>query len=116
MVALPDKFQTSLSYGSSEEDEFRVDRKQLGDGYSLRVINGINPIVETLKLNWNNLTTADATELRDFWRDRKGVEAVELTPPDSDTEISVISISKFTKRYVAYNQRSCSITVERIYG
>lgn len=115
MVNLPEKFLNTISFGMSDEDEHRIKRVRLGEGWSARVTDGMNSLETQLSISWDNLTIAEAVELKGFWNARRGVESVQLTPPDYEEPISVIMVGKFSRRYVAYNLRSCSIDVERVY-
>lgn len=115
MVALPEIYLNTLSYGLEISEEHRVKRIKYGDGYSSRVANGINNLEQELTLQWDVLTVAEALTLRDFWRERKGTESVQFTPPDYTSDISVVAVGKLSIKYVSYNTRSCSISVERVY-
>lgn len=76
--------------GTSKKVEFSVIRAQFGDGYSQRIISGLNNARDTWTVVFDNLTIADATTIEDFIRDTNAVDTFDWTPPGE------VSPKKFT--------------------
>lgn len=67
--------------GTRKQVAFNTLRAQFGDGYSQRVVNGLNNVRETWNVIFDNLTIADATTIETFIRDQEGVTSFDWTPP-----------------------------------
>jgi phage-related protein len=61
-----------------------------GDSYDQRALDGINPIVPSWSLSWNNLTDAEATVIETFLEARAGVESFLWVPPRKTVAVKVV--------------------------
>ena len=91
---VPDK---SLTQSSSP----KILRSDFGDGYSQRVVDGINSITETYSLSFTNRTKAEADDIIAFFNSTKGVTSFEFTYPDTNststaTAVTASSVSSST--------------------
>lgn len=71
-------------YGASKSSAPAVRRVQFGDGYSQRLIYGLNQDPKEWTLEFN-VTETQADEIEAFLEARGGAEAFDWTPPDSST-------------------------------
>lgn len=60
------------SYGSSPNTTYTVNSIAFGDGYTQRVIQGLNSNRRTWSLRWSNLDNADIVRLAAFLNATKG--------------------------------------------
>lgn len=68
----------------------RVITAQFGDGYSQRVVNGINSITREWSVNFNSKSINEINEIETFLSNRKGAEGFLWTPPGESTAYAVI--------------------------
>lgn len=61
----------------------RVLKAQFGDGYEMRVRDGINNTPRTWALSFNNRTKEDIDKLYEFMNTLAGVDTAKLTVPNS---------------------------------
>lgn len=71
-------------YGASKTSQPAVRRVQFGDGYSQRLVFGLNQDPKEWTLEFN-VTEAEADEIETFLEARAGAESFDWTPPDSNT-------------------------------
>lgn len=101
-------------YGSKPNKEFRVLSATFGDGYSQRVLDGLNTTLESWDMEWSVLTLDEKDVIVNFLDARAGYESFNYTMPGD-------SVSKkwICKKYVAapkaYNVYSLTATFERVY-
>lgn len=67
--------------GASFELAPRVNRTQFGDGYSQRVPDGLNSVMETWNLAFTLRTKAEVGAIDAFLRTQKGATAFDWTSP-----------------------------------
>lgn len=68
----------------------RVINAQFGDGYSQRMINGINSITREWSVSFNSKSLSVANSIESFLVARKGVEGFLWVPPGEATTYAVI--------------------------
>lgn len=68
----------------------RVLNAQFGDGYSQRVVNGINSITREWSVSFNSKPLNEINAIEDFLSARKGSEGFLWTPPGESTSYAVI--------------------------
>lgn len=73
------------SYGSGNDIDFRMLNNNFGDGYHQDVPDGLNNIVETWNLAWNNINDENADDIIAQLKSFNGV-AFEWTTPDGETK------------------------------
>jgi len=69
--------------GASETPKPRVLKAQFGDGYEMRVADGINNTPRTWSLAFNNRTNDDIDNLYRFFQVLASVDTCRLTVPDT---------------------------------
>tara|TARA_R100001082_G_C4358402_1_gene158071 strand:+ start:1643 stop:2005 length:363 start_codon:yes stop_codon:yes gene_type:complete len=69
------------SYGIRKSSSPVVKEVQLGDGYSMRTVFGLNQNLKTYSPSWQNLTETDADVISNFLDARGGNESFDWTPP-----------------------------------
>jgi phage-related protein len=62
-----------IAFSPQLSEEPRVRRVKFGDGYELRVGDGLNPISMTTSIPWKNRTQAERNELVDFFKRHHGM-------------------------------------------
>lgn len=78
------EFTYRPTYGVEASTKPRVLEATFGDGYTQRVANGMNTMMETWNLTFSNLPESVAVAIDTFFRARGGVEAFTWkTPRDS---------------------------------
>ena len=79
--------------GASETPQPRVIKAQFGDGYEMRIKDGINNTPRSWSLVFNNRTNTDIDKLYTFFQTLAGVDTCMLTVPDSvggDDDVTVV--------------------------
>lgn len=71
--------------GYSEQDTFRVQVAQFGDGYEQRVVDGINATPRSVSLTCAILTASEKTTLVNFLKARGGWDSFYYTLPSEST-------------------------------
>ncbi len=74
------------SFSSSSSTEASVLEARFGDNYSMRAASGINSIVETWTLIFQDISNTDIETIRAFLVARGGYESFGWTPPGESTE------------------------------
>ena len=103
--------QTELMYdrGVQQTAAPRVLRAQFGDGYELRMRDGINNTPRTWALSFNNRTKADIDNLYDFMNTLAEIDTAKLTIPSggstggSGNEETVVVVLESYNRVLAYD-------------
>lgn len=91
-------FNITPSKGIVSNYKPRVIVSQFGDGYSQRVVDGINSIAKEWSLTFSSKDLSTAAQIVSFFEDRKGVEGFKWTPPDDTIAYSVIC-PEWTRTY-----------------
>lgn len=112
MAALPD---IELSYGTDLTVEMAVYRMKYGDGNTQRAAAGVNSVLQKWRLVWEDVSEAEAEELREYFAGLKGVDTFEWTPFGQDTELKFITVSPFQSTPTKTNLRRCSIDAEQVF-
>lgn len=84
----------------------RVLKAQFGDGYEMRVRDGINNTPRTWALSFNNRTKEDIDNLYAFFNRLAGVDTCKLTVPDqteSGDEFTATVVIEDYSRVLAYD-------------
>lgn len=103
--------------GAALSNKPRVLKAQFGDGYELRVKDGINNTPRAWSIAFNNRTNDDIDNLYKFFDELASVDTCQLTVPDSvDGEETVkVVIEGYNKTY-AYDQfYSMSCTAREVF-
>jgi len=69
------------SWGSDQDVEPKVLSARFGDGYEQRVGDGINTMSMVWNLKFEDISSADADTITEFFRTKAGVTYFTWTPP-----------------------------------
>jgi len=100
------------SYGLSKSSSPRVLETRFGDGYSSRLVFGLNQDLKKYQLKWNNLSETDSDTIEDFLVARKGQESFDWTPPGDSAGKYICRNWNKTIPYT--NRASLSATFEQV--
>lgn len=78
MTAFP---SITPSYGLRKISSPSVRQVQFGDGYSQRIVFGLNQNLKSYSPVWNNISETDADTISNFLDARGGSESFTWTPP-----------------------------------
>ena len=96
----------------------RVFTTDFGDGYEQRLANGINNLVETYTITFNNRTKEDIDDITAFFATKGGVTAFNYIIPDSnnsgETTVKVIC-DNWSQAYNHGDYYSCAASFRRVY-
>ena len=84
-VRRPDKSMTRTSKPTIHLAKF-------GDGYEQRLANGINNLVETYAISFNNRTKEEIDDIVAFFENKGGVTAFTYTVPDTNESGNEVAI------------------------
>lgn len=111
-VVKPDK-------GFSKSNEPVVFRSEFGDGYELRIANGINNIKQSFTVNFATRPKDEIDDIVAFFEDKKGVTAFDYTFSDTNAggnEETVKVVCETWDQTWAYDDYySLSATFRRLY-
>lgn len=94
--------------GVSKTVTARVRRAQFGDGYSLRVVDGLNAVTRTVTLTWPVLVSSDAQNLEDFFSGKAGATAFLYTLPGESVQ-RTWTAPKWSRQFVTVVTESFSV-------
>jgi phage-related protein len=83
-------FDWAESDGSDVGFKTRVNKVRYGDGYEQRAADGLNPVMQSWRLKFDDVDNAIGNDLIAFLIARGGVEAFDWTPKWATTAIKVI--------------------------
>jgi len=78
------------SYGINKSSSPNVKQVQLGDGYLMRTVFGLNQNLKSYSPTWNNISETDADTISDFLDARAGNESFDWTPPGESSSSKFI--------------------------
>jgi phage-related protein len=107
MTALPNIL---LSYGTEMTQEYRRKRIQMGDSYSVRARDGVNAEPQQWRLTWENVTHAQAEQLRLFFKALGGVDIVDWKPFNQDATLKWTATG-FQSAPSTFGKSTCSVTL-----
>lgn len=107
MVALP---SIEKSYGTQMQQSYRRKRIQLGDGYSVRAVDGINSTPQAWKIMYDNVSKEEGEELRLFFEALKGVDIIEWQPY-GQPDVLKWTADGFTSQPSTFQKVNCTITL-----
>jgi len=96
-----------------------VHKIQFGDGYEQRLQRGINNLMETYQISFNNRPNSEIDTIIDFFDLKAGVTAFDFTVPDTTengglTTIKVVC-EDYSQTYFNLEVNSCRATLRRVY-
>ena len=103
--------------GASETPQPRVIKAQFGDGYEMRIKDGINNTPRSWSLTFNNRTNTDIDKLYTFFQTLAGVDTCMLTVPDSvggDDDVTVV-IEAYSRTFGNAQFYSMNCTAREVF-
>lgn len=105
--------------GIAQAPKPRVLKAQFGDGYEMRVRDGINNTPRSWGLNFANKPKADADDLYTFMNRLAEVDTAKLTVPDTNAsgseETVVVILEGYTKTMAYDNFYTISVTAREVF-
>ncbi|CAA2144243.1 phage tail protein [Methylobacterium bullatum] len=111
MPTLPLPAGVNIALGSGIAEKARLRKAPSGDGYPQRTRDGINHIVGTMPVTFENLTRAEAATLRAFFRERGGDLPFCYAPPD-ETGSRLWTCEEWGRRYTGDIHLSYTVTFQ----
>ena len=111
MATFPD---IAPNYGATKQSQPKVRNVQFGDGYSQRLIYGLNQDAKVWDLTWEHISEADSDTIEAFLEARGGAENFEWSPPDTDETYNWIC-QRWSKRLTASGLNSLSATFQQVF-
>lgn len=111
---MADVFTIKPSKGFRKNVTPRVKEARFGDGYSQRIVDGINPLDTQWELTWQGRPVAQASEMMDFFEEKGGAEGFLWTPEGETKQYSVIC-TEWSRSYDSHITATVSATFVRIY-
>ena len=101
------------SYGTRKSSSPQTLAVQYGDGYSTRLVFGLNQDLKEYSLRWDNLSEANANSIETFLEARKGQESFNFTPTEESSARKCICI-KWTREMRYTNRASIRATFQEV--
>ena len=105
--------------GATETPKPRILKAQFGDGYEMRVADGINNTPRTWSLGFNNRTNDDIDNLYRFFQVLAGIDSCRLTVPDitasGDEEAVTVVIEGYSKTFGQAEYYSMACTAREVF-
>jgi phage-related protein len=111
-AALP--LSSSISQSSQADRQYRVLKNQFGNGYSERAGDGINTIVDTWNVSWDNVNATDYGTIMTALDSAKGVDYFTWTAPGDSSSKKWI-VAKVTRRMFAGSVFSVTATLDQVF-
>ena len=100
------------SYGLTKSSSPKVLETRFGDGYSDRLVFGLNQDLKVYQPRWENLSETDADTIENFLVARKGQESFDWTPPGDSAGKYICSSWRKTIPYT--NRATISATFHQV--
>lgn len=111
-VRRPDKSMTRNS-------KPKIHLANFGDGYEQRLADGINNLIESYAISFNNRTKEEIDDIIAFFENKGGVTAFTYTVPDTNESGNEVAIkvvcSEWKKTYTYGDYYSATATFKRVY-
>lgn len=103
----------SPTYGAQKTSQPAVRKVQFGDGYSQRLVFGLNQNPKTWSLTWE-VSETDADTIENFLDARGGAESFDWTPPDTGTSYKWIC-EQWNKTIPYLNRATITATFVQVF-
>lgn len=100
------------SYGLSKSSSPRVLETRYGDGYSTRLVFGLNQDLKRYQLRFENISETDSDTIETFLVARAGQESFDWTPPGDSAGKFICR--NWNKTIPFHNRASISATFEQV--
>jgi len=101
------------TYGAQKTSQPSVRKVQFGDGYSQRLVFGLNQNPKTWSLTWE-VSETDADTIETFLDARGGAESFDWTPPDTATSYKWIC-EQWNKTIPYLNRATITATFVQVF-
>jgi len=101
------------TYGAQKTSQPSVRKVQFGDGYSQRLVFGLNQNPKTWSLTWE-VSETDADTIETFLDARGGAESFDWTPPDTATSYKWVC-EQWTKTIPYLNRATITATFVQVF-
>ena len=105
--------------GAQEQPKARVLKAQFGDGYEMRMVDGINNTPRSWSLVFNNRTNDDIDNLYAFFQRLASVDTCRLTVPDitagGNEEAVTVVIEEYSRTFGNAEYYSLSCTAREVF-
>jgi phage-related protein len=101
------------TYGAQKTSQPSVRKVQFGDGYSQRLVFGLNQNPKTWSLTWE-VSESDADTIETFLDARGGAESFDWTPPDTATSYKWIC-EQWNKTIPYLNRATITATFVQVF-
>lgn len=107
--AVPDK-------GFSRQNTPRVHLAQFGDGYSQRIVNGINALDQVFSLNFANRPKADIDAITNFLETKGGVTSFNFTYDEDGSETTIkVLCTNWSQAWAYADYYNLQMKLVRVY-
>ncbi len=103
------------SQSSRRKVQFRVLEAQFGDGYVQPVPDGLNNMLETWDLSFDDIPGADLVTIRNYIDGLGGTKFFYWTPFADSTPKKWKVVGEYTINYKNINAGSLQVTIQRVY-
>jgi hypothetical protein len=101
------------TYGAQKTSQPSVRKVQFGDGYSQRLVFGLNQNPKTWSLTWE-VSETDADTIETFLDARGGAESFDWTPPDTATSYKWVC-EQWNKTIPYLNRATITATFVQVF-
>ena len=101
------------SYSSSVKTDLLIKEAKFGDGYSQRSSYGINSVVRTWNLRYENISQTVANQIKTFIKSKKGV--LPFTWEDPEGEVVNVICKSITESYKGPTSRDLSLNFTEVF-
>lgn len=107
-------FNFTPEFSASRNTRPAVTSIKFGDGFEQRVSYGLNQVMETWSLRFQNRTKAEADQIDAFLQEAGGVLSFDWTPPDALTASKWIC-REWSRSIEKANLYNITATFEKVY-
>lgn len=111
---MADVFNYMPSKSFQKATKARVKKAQFGDGYSQRLVDGINSIINEWSINFTSKSISEINNIVQFFETNNGASYFLWTPPGESTQYKVIC-QEWSKTYDSHISASLSAKFEQVF-
>ncbi len=103
-------------YGLNKSSAYRKVETQFGDGYELRMRDGINTRVRSWTVTWSVISEDDAAELEDFFDQQGGVDSFFFVLHRTGEQVTVRTDGEVSNTHDSFSNHTVSVTLKEVFG
>lgn len=111
-AALP--LSTAISQTSESTRDYRVLEMHYGNGYSQRAADGLNSVIDSWNVTWENISATDFNTVMTALDAAKGTDYFTWTAPGDSTSKKWI-VSQVSRRMLSGSIYSVSATLKQVF-